>query len=655
MAGALPLFRSLYHSPSPLGWARQTARGFAPEIRQNVVVLDDYLKSRWQGRRAGIIETDATPVVKGADMRPSPSSWVVIAVISQTWLAWGEEAPSPAPVSLDDCESFDARHQVWQIGDADAELSAEHVTSGKSSLKVILKKPGASLRIESRARPLDWSQHHSITFDAFNPHAEPVHLTIRIDDKYSKGYQDRFEPGGVFALPPGRMTRMKLVFDHLLTKGGRLLDPSCITVFIIYAPKVRADSPQTVFFDTFRLTPLGKGDIAPLPPAKKPLVIDNCESADKSKAVWKTAGVTIASSPDHATEGKQSLKVTFAPKAEWPGMFIEPANKPMDLRPYRTLRFDAHNPSAKDLPIYVRIDDANSFNHDSRFTANTVRLPAGETTTVAINIHRMVSTAGIRMDKSRIAKLILFMSTNAAERVIFIDNVRVDPVPGGVANAVDFGRIPGQNPVSLARELINDPVIKPLIPILKAIPPKRVAIISHSASMTSHSATSGSFFDIAAETVRLVNPGFQYKGFHRGMMSISIARRMFLKPALKYQPTDTCIVVFPTTWNEERDLMLELMKAGSNVYRFDSVLPWIAYSPSLLQTYRDFDKKHANANLIELVPRSWGAKDPYRWQFRDGHMTTYGHLFFARELLKEWARICRQTGQPPGLDETGEN
>jgi hypothetical protein len=36
----LPLFKSLYHSPSPLGWARQTARGFAPEIRQNISVLD---------------------------------------------------------------------------------------------------------------------------------------------------------------------------------------------------------------------------------------------------------------------------------------------------------------------------------------------------------------------------------------------------------------------------------------------------------------------------------------------------------------------------------------------------------------------------------------------------------------------------------------
>jgi len=42
MAGALPLFNSLYHSPSPLGWARQTARGFAPEIRQNDSVLEDW-------------------------------------------------------------------------------------------------------------------------------------------------------------------------------------------------------------------------------------------------------------------------------------------------------------------------------------------------------------------------------------------------------------------------------------------------------------------------------------------------------------------------------------------------------------------------------------------------------------------------------------
>ena len=63
-------------------------------------------------------------------MKPSPSLWVVSAIISLTWLAWGEEVPAPAPVSLDDCESLDASHQVWQIGDADADLSAEHVRRG---------------------------------------------------------------------------------------------------------------------------------------------------------------------------------------------------------------------------------------------------------------------------------------------------------------------------------------------------------------------------------------------------------------------------------------------------------------------------------------------------------------------------------------------
>ena len=243
------------------------------------------------------------------------------------------------------------------------------------------------------------------------------------------------------------------------------------------------------------------------------------------------------------------------------------------------------------------------------------------------------------MDKSRIVKLIFFMSTGADNRVLFLDSIRLDVVPGGRAGAVDFGPIPGKNPISRAKDLINDPEIKPLVPVFRAVPPKRLAIVSHSASMTSHVATSGSFFDIAAETVRLVNPGFEYKGFHRGMVSVSVARGLFLKPVLQYQPTDTYIVVFPSKWPEERELFLELMRAGSKVYRFDSVLPWTPHFPSLLQAYRDFGNKHDDAMLIEMVPRSWGARDSYRWQFRDGHMTTYGHLLFARELLKEWARI----------------
>ena len=171
-------------------------------------------------------------------MKLVPIVLVGIAAVPLSGIAGaGEARGAPKAVSLDDCESLEASHRIWQIENADAELSPEHVTSGENSLKTTLREPGASLRIESSADPMDWSQHHSVTFDAFNPHADPVLLNIRIDDKYSKGYQDRFEPNGAFFLPPGRLTRMELVFDHLLTKAGRLLDPSCFTVFIIYAAR----------------------------------------------------------------------------------------------------------------------------------------------------------------------------------------------------------------------------------------------------------------------------------------------------------------------------------------------------------------------------------------------------------------------------------
>ena len=257
-----------------------------------------------------------------------------------------------------------------------------------------------------------------------------------------------------------------------------------------------------------------------------------------------------------------------------------------------------------------RIDDADSFNLDSRFSAQGIALPGGETTSVRIDLHRMVTNTGSRMDVSKIGRLVLFLGTGKTERVLFLDDIRLDVVRGGLRNNVHFGRIPGATPTTLARTLLQDPQVRPLVPILKAIPPKRLAIISHSGAMTAHAANSGSFFDVAAEAVCLVNPGVEYKGFHRGMMSVSIARGKYLRAALEYKPTDTFILLFPTSWGEERDMMLEILRTGSNVCRFDSVLPWSNYSPKLLGHYRDFAGEHDGASFVELVLRGWGRRSP---------------------------------------------
>ena len=50
--------------------------------------------------------------------------------------------------------------------------------------------------------------------------------------------------------------------------------------------------------------------------------------------------------------------------------------------------------------------------------------------------------------------------------------------------------------------------------------------------------------------------------------------------------------------------------------------------------------KERGATFIELMARGWGAPGSYKWTTIDTiHMTTAGHMFYAKELLKEWAKI----------------
>ena len=42
-----------------------------------------------------------------------------------------------------------------------------------------------------------------------------------------------------------------------------------------------------------------------------------------------------------------------------------------------------------------------------------------------------------------------------------------------------------------------------------------------------------------------------------------------------------------------------------------------------------------------MAPRCYGQPGSYRWCTVDtAHMVTEGHIFLAKELLKEWAKIC---------------
>lgn len=554
------------------------------------------------------------------------------------------------PVVIDDCESLEVSRKTWQMTGVTAELSDEHVTGGKHSLKLTFSRDRGLLQLKLPRRRTDWSSHKALHFDVYNPQDHVIELLVRIDDAWARGFKDRFEPCGQVWLAPRRSTHMEITLDDLQANNFRLLDTSRITHLNLHLGK--ASEERVLYVDSFQLTPLPEEELARrVPEATEPLVIDGAESPEKSKLLWKASEAGAEISEEHATEGKHALKVTYPPSEGWPGLRLVAKEKPMDWRPYKTLLFDAYNPADKPLEISVRIDDPNTLDKSGRFVVNDVPLPPRKTTTVKIDIWRMASLCGLKMDKSRITLLVIYVNPSRSEQVAYIDNIRLGITPGGLRNELRPGPIPGEDPVSLGKKLLEDPEIKPLIPIFKAIPPKRMAICSHSASITAHWSTSGAFFDIAAEAVRSVNPNLEYKGFHRGGMGAGTAVQQFLEPMKEYKPTDTYLLVVPRPMEAEQKLIDEMKAVGSRVFVFDAIKSWSAHSPQLQEDLRRLCEDRG-ATFLPLMARGWGAPGAYKWTTTDTiHMTTAGHIFYARELLKEWARIYG--AETPGHTNTG--
>ena len=257
-------------------------------------------------------------------------------------------------------------------------------------------------------------------------------------------------------------------------------------------------------------------------------------------------------------------------------MKIDCKASPMDWRGYKTLCFEAFNPSEKPVTVGIRIDDAGAVAGDrlGRFEVNDLSLPPGKKS-VQVDIWRMVNLAGRKMDKSKIVLLVIYTAAAVQKQVLYVGSLRLGVEAGGLRNELRPGRIPGETPATLGKRLLEDPEIQPLIPVFRAMGPHKMAICSHSASISAHWSTSGSFFDVAAEAVRAVNPAVEYRGFHAGGMGASTAVAKFLKAMQDYKPTDTYLLVVPDrTHADERKLIDAMRAAGSRVFVFDAVKPW---------------------------------------------------------------------------------
>lgn len=94
------------------------------------------------------------------------------------------------------------------------ELSEDHATSGKHSLRVILP-PGQYPGINFEDMRKDWSDSKYLRMDIFNPSEESLKFNIRIDDNKSGWeYANRFDIN--FDLKPG-LNQLSIPTDSIKT------------------------------------------------------------------------------------------------------------------------------------------------------------------------------------------------------------------------------------------------------------------------------------------------------------------------------------------------------------------------------------------------------------------------------------------------------
>ncbi len=128
-------------------------------------------------------------------------------------------------------------------------LSPLHAVHGRRSLRMDLYPstyPGLSPRLMLH----DWRGFESLRFEIFNPGAETLHITVRIDDREdTPPYADRYNRR--FTLRPG-MNAMRIPIAGLTTSGtGRLLNPAAISRFMFFV--VNPAKRRTLFVDYLRL------------------------------------------------------------------------------------------------------------------------------------------------------------------------------------------------------------------------------------------------------------------------------------------------------------------------------------------------------------------------------------------------------------------
>ena len=130
----------------------------------------------------------------------------------------------------------------WEAATAETSIVADHATSGKSALKVVLK-PGDYPGINTAQIPTDWSGLSKLVFDVFAD--QDFTLLCRIDDENSKDYASRYNNDSI-AVAKGKNT----ITLELVDVGDKI-DLKKVKLLILFGNGIQQDT--TFYLDNVRL------------------------------------------------------------------------------------------------------------------------------------------------------------------------------------------------------------------------------------------------------------------------------------------------------------------------------------------------------------------------------------------------------------------
>ena len=152
--------------------------------------------------------------------------------------------------------------------------------------------------------------------------------------------------------------------------------------------------------------------------AAGPMVLFDFENEDDVKKCEAKANTETAVSAEHATSGKQSLKVTLKPGGEYPGLYIEKFPT-KDWSAWSKLKFDVFADEAFTLAMTIK--DPNSKDYASRYNNDKITLEKGANT-VTIELVDVSDAINLKTIKSTS----IFASKVEKDTTFYLDNMRLE-------------------------------------------------------------------------------------------------------------------------------------------------------------------------------------------------------------------------------------